>query len=128
MARLEIINGIKHVFCVLLHIEHVETCFQTFLNFVQLMQDENGVWEKNDLKELRLKNLPTYCSLEPRSKALVLCTDHSLNLSSNDTDDVPMLLLSNIEPEEKPFSYTWSKVDEDIFIKFKLSTRNVILK
>lgn len=117
-AKFEFNNGTKNVWCVLLHIEHVETSFETFLNLVQLKQDENGVWSKIGLKDIKLKNLPTYCSLEPRSSAIVLCTDTSINLNSTEKDETT---LPRNEQEENPFPFTWTQLDDDIFIKFKLS-------
>lgn len=117
-ARFEINNETKNVWCILLHIEYVENSFETFLNLVQLKQDANGVWSKIGLKEIKLKNLPTFCSLEPRSSAIVLCTDRLINLNSNEKEETPMPVS---EQEEKSIPFTWTQLDDDIFIKFKLS-------
>lgn len=118
-ARFEIANETKNIYCVLLHIEYEENSFETILNLVQLKQEQNGVWLKTDLKEIKLKNLPTYCSLEPRSSAIVLCTDRVVNL--NPTDENQMSQSNEPETEEKSISFTWTQLDDDIFIKFKLS-------
>lgn len=98
-AKFEIANETKIINCILLHIEYVENSFETFLNLVQLKQEQNGVWLKADLKEIRLKNLPTYCSLEPRSSAIVLCTDRPVNLASTDKDESQIPLPSNGEQQ-----------------------------
>lgn len=122
-ARLEIANETKTIYCVLLHIEYVENSFETFLNLIQLKQEQNGGWCKTDLKEIKLKNLPTYCSLEPRSSAIVLCTDRSVNLNPTDKEEPPIVQPNNEkEADEIAISFTWTQLDDDIFIKFKLSS------
>ncbi|KAG4074333.1 hypothetical protein HA402_008742 [Bradysia odoriphaga] len=119
-ARFEIANETKFIYCILLHVEYVENSFETFLNLVQLKQELNSTWAKTTLKEIRLKNLPTYCSLEPRSSAIVLCTDRAVNLGG-DTDETQKSQ-QNPAPEEKSIPFTWTQLDDDIFIKFNLTT------
>lgn len=119
-ARLEIANETKLIYCILLHVEYVENSFETFLNLVQLKQELTGAWVKTNLKEIRLKNLPTYCSLEPRSSAIVLCTDRAVKLDEN--DEAPTSQQNNDPtPEEKPIPFTWTQLDDDISIKFALT-------
>lgn len=123
-ARFEIANETKSIYCILLHVEYVENSFETFVNFVQLKYEPTGLWCKTELKEFRLKNLPTYCSLEPRSCAIVLCTDRPIKFNPTDNDETPILPLNNKEEEtkENAISFTWTQLDDDVFIKFQLSS------
>lgn len=119
-ARFEIANETKFIYCILLHVEYVENSFETFLDLVQLKQELNGSWVKTALKEIRLKNLPTYCSLEPRSSAIVLCTDRVVNLGGNNETQTAEQNSDPI-PDEKSIPFTWTQLDDDISIKFTLS-------
>lgn len=119
-ARFEIVNETKFINCILLHVEYVENSFETFLYLVQLKQELNGAWLKTIQKEIRLKNLPTYCSLEPRSSAIVLCTDRPVNLGDNNEAETSQEC-SDPVPDEKSIPFTWTQLDDDITIKFNLT-------
>lgn len=123
-ARFEIINETRTIHCILLHIAYVDRSFVALLNLVKLTQEQNGLWSKTKVREIILKNLPTYCSLEPKSLAVVLCTDRPLNLTSTNGAKEGEISQSSNEPEsgDQLLPFTWTQSDDDISIKFQLAS------
>lgn len=133
-GRFEIVNGERQIHAVGAYVTQEDGTFKTVLHWVKIAQkNSNDPWEFHSSQELKGRGYAYYCTLEPKSNALVVASDKPFKFVTNgESADQPM------EEEEKepglpdaPF-FSWIQTSENITItvpkvegvEYKVSNEN----
>lgn len=133
-ARLEIINGVRQINCLLLSIQERITGnddkkFETVIDWIRLVKETDlNVWNQMHVKQLRGKSLPEYCSFETKCNAILLSTDSKFQfifdtehpIEHNDISDTIESKNVVSENDVNLVNFSWTQTDEDVIIHFKI--------
>lgn len=109
----------KSVHIVLLTIVHRENAFHSLVTWKRL-HSENNQWSVVHEQQLICKGYPTYCSLEPKSKSLIIASEHNFKFVYDSLSPIIEQQSVNIDAENETTPlFSWSQNDEDITINIK---------
>lgn len=131
-ARLEIVDNVRHIHCLLLSVQEKQDGndddkrFEAIIDWVRFTKEnESNVWIKNHVRRLRGKSLPDYCVLETKSNGILLSADQQFEFVF-DTEH-PLIttdpaLSSKVESKiDDDLNFIWSQTDEDVIVHFNVS-------
>ena len=122
-SKFQIIDGLKVISCLLLHIEHSqEQSFLSTINWIEIQQKEN-TWEIISKRIIQGKGSLHYCSFDPKCKSIIISSDKKFKFTYDSINPV----VEEIEPIEEPKNqeelsidnFGWLQNNEDLLITMK---------
>lgn len=125
-CKLQIVEGVKVISCLLLHIEHSEEpSFSSTINWIDIKQNfEENTWTIVSRKTVQGKGSLYYSSFDPKCKAIIISSDKPFKFTYDSINPVVVeessaekAMEEQIEPSVDNFD--WFQTDEDLLITLK---------